>query len=175
MKPRELHDKPYVPWYTEESIEYLEENLKDTFVGFEFGAGGSTVWIAKRIKHLTVAEDSEDWFNEIGKTLKKENLNNVDLHLLERENEDYVNKILEFPDHHFDIVFIDGRDRIKCLNNSISKIKPGGVLLFDNWQRKRYVGGFEPVENWEMLHFPPVTKEEPPWRTVIYIKPEEGV
>ena len=38
----------------------------------------------------------------------------------------------------FDIIFIDGRSRIKCLINSLDLIKKNGVIIFDNSNRKEY-------------------------------------
>ena len=43
-----------------------------------------------------------------------------------------------FPDDTFDIIFIDGRSRIKCLINSLDLIKKNGVIIFDDSNRKEY-------------------------------------
>ena len=41
----------------------------------------------------------------------------------------------------FDIVLIDGRDRVRCAKNAISKLKSGGILIWDDSDRGYYEEG----------------------------------
>jgi hypothetical protein len=43
---------PEQPWLTRNMIEILENWLKPTDVGLEFGSGRSTTWFARRVRHL---------------------------------------------------------------------------------------------------------------------------
>ena len=44
---------PDNPWLTNDAVELPDRLLMPSDVGVEFGSGGSTVWFAKRLRHLT--------------------------------------------------------------------------------------------------------------------------
>jgi predicted O-methyltransferase YrrM len=48
----------------------------------------------------------------------------------------YVNAITEI-DEKFDLIAIDGRCKSACLKLAVSKLKPGGIVLFDDSKRNR--------------------------------------
>jgi hypothetical protein len=50
---------------------------------------------------------------------------------------DYVAAI-DQVDGAFDLVVIDGRAREACLARAVPRIKPDGIILFDNSHRARY-------------------------------------
>ena len=50
----------------------------------------------------------------------------------------YVRSIQKYPDKHFDLVLVDGRARVACLEEATKKIKQGGYLMLDNSERKEY-------------------------------------
>ena len=62
-------------------------------------------------------------------------------HLLEY-NGDYCKSITK-QNISFDIVIIDGRDRVNCLINSINYLNKEGVIIFDNSDREYYEEGFK--------------------------------
>ena len=41
-------------------------------------------------------------------------------------------------DGSFDLVVVDGRARNACFHRAVSRLAPGGVLVFDNVDRERY-------------------------------------
>ena len=43
----------------------------------------------------------------------------------------------------FDIVIVDGRDRVNCCINSVSKLKENGVLIFDDAHRPEYQESYD--------------------------------
>jgi hypothetical protein len=45
---------------------------------------------------------------------------------------EYVETIDVHPDHTFDLILVDGRVRIECMQHAIPKIRPGGYLMLDN-------------------------------------------
>ena len=49
----------------------------------------------------------------------------------------YVNAIDEL-DGLFDMIVIDGRSRIYCLERSLARLAPGGIIVFDNSDRIEY-------------------------------------
>lgn len=51
---------------------------------------------------------------------------------------DYVSTIDQFIDEYFDVIVIDGRARTHCLKHSVTKLRTGGMLVFDNADRVEY-------------------------------------
>jgi hypothetical protein len=48
-----------------------------------------------------------------------------------------VNKIQEFPAEYFDLISIDGSDRLACYEIAQKYLRPGGMLLIDNTDKNR--------------------------------------
>ena len=108
-------------------------------------AGGSTIWLAPRVKELVSVEHDEEYFKEIKKSIENINCKSVDLRLMERP---YCGICDEFEDGHFDVVFVDGRDRVKCIKAAIRVLKPQGTLFLDDSQRHYYLGGISLLKTW---------------------------
>ena len=53
----------------------------------------------------------------------------------------FVTTIDQYPDHYFDLVFVDGRARNSCIKHAIPKVKNGGYILLDDSDRKSYQKG----------------------------------
>jgi hypothetical protein len=49
--------------------------------------------------------------------------------------------------NEFDIVVIDGRDRVSCARNSLGALKPDGVIVWDNADREEYRPGYQFLES----------------------------
>ena len=41
----------------------------------------------------------------------------------------------------FDLIFVDGRERVRCLHTAFKRLKPNGVVLLHDANRKRYEEG----------------------------------
>lgn len=146
--------KEHRPWIPIGTIEFLENFLQDDMVGFEYGAGHSTIWIAKRIKHLVSVEHNKEWYDRVQGWLKRENITNVDLFYIPANKDckesfcfyfgtdhmkmcykNYVNTLNKYLDNSFDFVFVDGRARVGCLLLAMSKAE---TIILDNANRDRY-------------------------------------
>ena len=51
--------------------------------------------------------------------------------------QEYVREI-DFAEGPFDLIVVDGRSREQCLIHAIPHLKPDGILVFDDVERKRY-------------------------------------
>jgi len=71
----------------------------------------SKTWFDELSKEMGLNERDRIWFNEISKGLDSRR-KRVDLRLLSRP---YDAVCGGFPDAHFDLVLVDGRDRVKCV------------------------------------------------------------
>ncbi len=148
---------PEAPWLGESAILLLENWLKPTDIGFEWGCGRSTLWIGKKVKHVMSVEDNEKWYWKIKEEVEAYGLNDkIELRLIpcELEEQDepeshlYADIILEFPDNYFDFILVDGNIRSLCMERAIPKIKKGGMLILDNANRyipNRFLNGYSTV------------------------------
>ena len=187
--------KGETPWLSQPSILMLEKLLTPNMVGFEYGSGMSTVFLASRIKHLTSIEHNEHWFRIVAKKLGERGLSNVDYHCIpphsssasnsvestdfaeirdpcfqvRTEYRDYFSFVTSFPENHFDFVLVDGRARVECTFNAIPKLKSGGILVLDNSDRRRYAPVFDALDSW-----PRVTSTTGLFDTTIWLKPERS-
>lgn len=127
-----------LPWFTYPSIEFLKKRIKKEMSVFEYGCGGSTLWWASRVKEVVSIEHDEKWYKEIVSKIP----DNVCISHIELEyGGNYSKKIKEFK-NRFDIVVIDGRDRVNCAINCLDALKPDGVIIWDNSDRPEYIDGY---------------------------------
>jgi len=154
-----------LPWITFTSISYLSKLIDKNSQAFEYGSGGSTIYLAKRIRNLTSIEHDELWYRKLLTQVKSVGLDNVDLRFVppvdipnsstynpsspldfvssvkeyaDKSFKPYVDVICEYPDDYFDLILIDGRSRPSCFYRALEKVKIGGFIVWDNTDRQRY-------------------------------------
>lgn len=132
------------PWWTPDAVKFIDQILTKESNVLEFGCGGSTPWLADRCNKLITIEHHPEWFKRIIKTKKK----NLDARLLKRP---YHKVCDEFEDNSFDLVIIDGRDRVKCFKAARKLVRSGGFIMLDDASRGRYEEAWESVKDWEIL------------------------
>ncbi len=138
-----LYEKknPGAPWMPRTVNAFLDCWLSFDDVGFEFGSGRSTLWLAKRVGALISVESDEAWHSEVIGQLEKENCRNVKLEfksVLPKGkilSSPYVLSVDEFPDSSFDFIIVDGKHRGHCAMRSIPKLRQGGILIIDDVHR----------------------------------------
>lgn len=131
---------PDSPWLTPGAVAFLENWLQPHYVGFEWGAGRSTIWFSKRVARITSVEHNEDWYLRVQQRQYALPQNNVDLRLIpvtDTSDDEYIHAISSVNDGALDFVLVDGvsvlRDR--CALAAIPKIRDGGVLVVDDIHR----------------------------------------
>jgi hypothetical protein len=171
-----------IPWLTFPSIHFLNKNINNQMIVFEYGSGGSTLFWSGKTKEVVSVEHDGAWYTKIKKELEVREIKNVSYFLFEAEpdpgyelkspdnpsdyiSEDenaagkkferYVKKIDEYPDQYFDIILIDGRARPSCIAHGMKKLKPQGYLVIDNSERAYYFKRFGfSKSQWERKDFP---------------------
>ncbi len=106
---------------------------------FEYGCGNSTLWWANHVKQVISCEHDREWYEKMKLRIQP----NVDLHHIDLQyGGEYSKKISEYVGR-FDIVIMDGRDRVNCSKNCVNSLKKSGVIIWDNSDRDCYKEGYD--------------------------------
>jgi hypothetical protein len=145
------------PWLVDAANDFLDSIIQPDWVGWEWGCGGSSVWLGRRLAHLTSFEHQIDWFRDVKERLGRFGIDNVKLYHCGKGTAyyvEYADAILQQQDESLDLILVDGRARPRCMSNAITKLKRGGVLILDDSQRDYYAGGISKVPaHWERHDF----------------------
>jgi len=171
-----------LPWMTYKSIDFLRETVTADYKIFEFGSGGSTMFLSQRCRQLVSVEHDPEWAVSVKEAITKRGVANVDFKLIEPVRgaigegvdaadptsfasgeppysscsfEAYVSSIDGYPAESFDMVIVDGRARQTCLGHAHSKVKVGGWLILDDAERDRYQRAQSLLDNdqWRRVDF----------------------
>ena len=92
---------------------------------FYFSTEGDFKWYKKSVesnKENIKKNKCEIVFKDAGDQVK------ID----ENKVKSYSSSLSKFKDQYFDFGLVDGHFRMECINNSLSKIRPNGILIIDN-------------------------------------------
>lgn len=117
-----------IPWITYPCLGFLDERVKEDFVVFEFGSGNSTLWWARRAAKVVSCEHDPDWYAHVLARVPQ----NVELNHVPLDYGGLYSGHIKKYGQFFDVIFVDGRDRVNCVRNSVGALKPGGVIILDN-------------------------------------------
>ncbi len=127
-----------IPWLNYGFFYFLQSRLTKEQVLFEYGSGASTVYFAEKVKKVVSVEHDNEWYKKVFDAKPK----NVDVVFEALDvNGKYCSKINEY-DEQFDIVLVDGRDRVNCIKKAVRKLSSKGVIILDNSNRDRYASVF---------------------------------
>lgn len=155
-----------VPWWTYPAATWIDRYLRDlpgSAMVFEYGAGASTLWLAKRAAQIVSVEHDTLWYQRLlAATPGWDNI--VLLHcppkpMAEVPAGQTIMCSPKYPDYDFtqyveaiqqtnqkfDLIIIDGRCREACLKAALPYLKPTGVIVFDNTDRTRYQSALNAV------------------------------
>jgi hypothetical protein len=146
-----------VPWWSFAAIDRVEQFLRERDGKarvFEYGAGASTAWLARRSGQVISVEHDARFVASMKQLLS--DLPNVALwHRPPSASQgipsasstrrgyvgfdfsDYV-RAIEDAGGLFDLIVIDGRARASCLPVAIGHLAPAGIIVFDNSERTVY-------------------------------------
>lgn len=133
------HDGNPIPWYTYPSISFLKERVLSGLEVFEYGSGASTLWWAHQANHVVSCEHDSAWYNIMLRQIPA----NAELIFVAANTKiDYPATILRFQ-HSFDIVVIDGIERVACAKPAVQALTTNGIIIWDNSERLEYTQGYE--------------------------------
>ena len=123
-----------LPWVTYSFIDFIKERINKTQHIFEYGSGSSTIFYAERAGSVTSVEHDKGWFDKV-KNTSPANAEMIFCHL-EKDGE-YAKKATLLG-KRFDIIIVDGRDRVNCCKYSVDALSSNGVLVLDDSEREVY-------------------------------------
>ncbi|WP_029281138.1 FkbM family methyltransferase [Pedobacter sp. R20-19] len=123
-----------LPWVTYSFIDFIKERITKTQHIFEYGSGSSTIFYAERAGKVTSVEHDKGWFDKVkGTSPANAEMIFCELH---RDGE-YARKAM-LLDKKFNIIIVDGRDRVNCCKYSLEALSPDGVIILDDSEREVY-------------------------------------
>ncbi len=166
---------PDAPWLTQSAVLLLSSYLKRSDIGFEWGSGRSTIWFARRVRHLTSIEHNAEWFERVRRRLTKlalaDRVNYLKIpcdlgEMDEPVEHSYVEPARQLADESLDFALVDGSIRSLCTHVILPKIKPGGLVILDNANRflpNIYGRGFSTI------HEPRSTPRTEKWAALLQV------
>lgn len=129
-----------LPWWTYPAIRAVDEHLQareGKARVFEYGAGASTLWLRACAGHVTSVEHDLGFLEMIephvlsaggdGRVLGRP----IDSRGGASGSADaYVTSIDEVPGQ-FDLIVVDGRERLRCVEAALPRLAEGGVLVLE--------------------------------------------
>jgi len=141
-----------VPWVTYSFIEFITKRLKPFHCIFEYGSGNSTLFYANKAAKITVVEHDREWFEKIRSLIPS----NVTLLYNELDYNGSYCRAAKRTGKKYNIIIVDGRDRVNCIKNALPALKKNGVIVLDDSERDAYQDGikflikqrFKAIEFW---------------------------
>jgi hypothetical protein len=148
--PVDKHGNPY-PWVTYLFIDFIEARLNESMNVFEYGSGNSTFYYADKVRSVTSVEHDRLWCEQV----KNKITDNVTLIYQDLDTGNYSISVV-LQKKLFDIIIVDGRDRVNCLKQSVNALSEEGIIVLDDSEREIYLegivflkdNGFKKIDFW---------------------------
>ena len=128
-----------IPWVTYSFIDFIKNRIKKQHTVFEFGSGNSTFFYAKSAGIVVSVEHDKEWFDKIVKD-KPENSEMIYCELV--RGGDYCHMPVKLEEK-FDVIIVDGRDRVNCCKQAVEALTDEGVVVLDDSEREYYREGID--------------------------------
>jgi hypothetical protein len=126
-----------IPWITYSAIEFIQRRITSEMNVFEYGCGSSTLWWAGRVNEVVACEHDFAWYQDVTRKLPV----NATIHHVPLVYGGDYSRLVSTLGRTFDVVVIDGRDRVNCAINALTALTPAGVIIWDNSDRAEYQEG----------------------------------
>ncbi|WP_316807675.1 FkbM family methyltransferase [Pedobacter agri] len=123
-----------LPWVTYSFIDFIKERINKTQHIFEYGSGNSTIFYAEKAGSVTSVEHDKNWFDKV----KGSSPSNAEMIYCELQRDGEYSKKAALIGKKFDIIIVDGRDRVRCCKYSLEALSKNGVIVLDDSEREVY-------------------------------------
>jgi hypothetical protein len=147
-----------MPWWSFGAVDAVKDFIRPDMEVFEFGSGGSSIFLAPRSRRVTCVEDSEIWSDLVRKEAEVQGLKNLDVLTRPYDfgraeqfgDSDYLRAICGSL---YDIIVVDGQEesvqvRPECFWTAEDYIKPGGVIVVDDSWRYPQLKAMNKAKRW---------------------------
>ncbi|MGE0081411.1 MAG: FkbM family methyltransferase [Thiohalomonadaceae bacterium] len=140
-----------LPWFTYPMIDFLGERLNHEMKVFEYGGGNSTLYFASRVAQVTTVEHNAEWHDYLVRRMPE----NCKVLFQPLEYGGAYSQSAKTQGELFDLIVVDGRDRVNCARHALDALSARGVIIFDDFERERYheAEGFLRERNFRRLNF----------------------
>jgi len=128
-----------IPWMNYSIVSFLENRLNKNLRVFEYGSGFSTSFYANHAHSVRSIEYDLAWWKFIKKIERVSS--NIEIIYQDKDVNGEYSRTIRKTETKYDVVVIDGRDRVNCIKQSIEQISDSGVILLDDSDRDRYQEG----------------------------------
>lgn len=136
---------PTTPWWNRRASRFVARHLSPGARAFEWGGGGSTIWLTRQGASVTTIESDPAWVERVASQAP-----GVDIRLVRSADDgvlrsepwtrddgahffdEYVASIDSFDDETFDLIIIDGFCREACARQARTKVRHGGLVVIDD-------------------------------------------
>lgn len=159
-----------IPWWSYGVIDFVEERLGKTMSVLEFGAGGSSVWLAARVSEVVTVENDHKWAAIVRSFIPA----NVHLIELPVPGKLVADDIPPPAGRKFQLLIVDAlANRIDCATAGLPFLAEDGVVLWDNTDGPgwREIKGLMSAHGFKEISFSGISPQEVSLsRTTIFYK-----
>lgn len=123
-----------LPLLTYGMIDLLVERLEPSIRVFEYGSGSSTRFFAQRVNSVISVEHDPAWVT----TVRSAAGPNAQVMHVPADTDGAYSRSIDQIDGEFDLVLVDGRDRVNCALRASDRLSARGVIIIDDTDRPRY-------------------------------------
>lgn len=128
-----------IPWMNYAVIALLKQRLTADMDVFEFGSGYSTRFFAAHVRSVTSVEYDREWFDRV----REQAGEGAELIFCEHDTDGGYCRTVHRAGRPYDLVLVDGRDRVNCVREGAGALTSRGVLLLDDSHREKYAPAFD--------------------------------
>lgn len=123
-----------IPWVTYSFIDFIRPRLHKGLCIFEYGSGNSTLFYAEKVQRVVSVEHDKAWYQKI----VQQKAPNAEMIFCALDTNGQYSKKAASLDEKFDMVIVDGRDRVNCCQYAVDALRDKGVIVLDDSERESY-------------------------------------
>ena len=140
-----------LPWICKDAVYWLDKHLKKEYTCLEFGSGGSTLFLKKRIRTIHTYEADKRWYEDLKTNYSS---NDIEYNYV-KDHGDVLNCIQRINKNYYDVCFVDigeynGRNREEIFLKCIPKMKSNTIYVLDNGLSKHH---YFNIYKWKLEDF----------------------
>jgi hypothetical protein len=164
------------PWLVPAAIPFIEARLRPGMAALEWGAGRSTLWLARLGLSVVSIEARADWVDEAQERIAAAGLAGLVrfVPVAAARGASLANAVAavaeNFAPHSFDLVLVDGHFRAACLRPACAALKPRGHLVLDDSHAADVAAMADHLAPWRLAAF-----DNGIWQTTVFQAPDRGL